>query len=67
LILSTGWARLGRFSLASPRLSGDFSLGMGDKLDESKSAHLTAGCFAEAPAQMNRFAWTKAGGRAGLG
>ena len=26
-------------------ISGDFSLGMGDKLDETKSAHLTAGGF----------------------
>jgi hypothetical protein len=42
-------------------ISGDFSLGMGDKLDETKSAHLTAGGFAEAPAQMNHFAWTKSG------
>ena len=42
-------------------ISGDFSLGMGDKLDEPKSAHLTAGGFAEAPAQMNHFAWTKSG------
>ena len=42
-------------------ISGDFSLGMGDKLDETKSAHLTAGGFAEAPAQMNHFAWTKGG------
>jgi quercetin dioxygenase-like cupin family protein len=39
-------------------ISGDFSLGMGDKLDAAKSAHLTAGGFAEAPAQMNHFAWT---------
>jgi len=42
-------------------ISGDFSLGMGDKLDAAKSAHLTAGGFAEAPAQMNHFAWTKNG------
>jgi quercetin dioxygenase-like cupin family protein len=42
-------------------ISGDFSLGMGDKLDETKSADLTAGSFAEAPAQMNHFAWTKSG------
>ena len=42
-------------------ISGDFSLGMGDKLDETKSADLTAGGFAEAPAQMNHFAWTKSG------
>jgi quercetin dioxygenase-like cupin family protein len=42
-------------------ISGDFSLGMGDKLDAAKSAHLMAGGFAEAPAQMNHFAWTKNG------
>ena len=42
-------------------ISGDFSLGMGDKLDETKSADLTAGGFAEAPAQMKHFAWTKSG------
>jgi anti-sigma factor ChrR (cupin superfamily) len=42
-------------------ITGDFSLGMGDKLDEAKSAHLAAGGFAEAPARMNHFAWTKSG------
>jgi quercetin dioxygenase-like cupin family protein len=42
-------------------ISGDFSLGMGDKLDPAKSAHLAAGGFAEAPARMNHFAWTKDG------
>jgi hypothetical protein len=42
-------------------VTGDFSLGMGDKLDASKSAHLEAGGFAKAPAQMNHFAWTKSG------
>ena len=42
-------------------ISGDFSLGIGDKLDETKSAYLTAGGFAMAPAQMNHFAWTKSG------
>jgi len=42
-------------------ISGDFSLGMGDKLDKTKSAHLKPGGFAEAPAQMNHFAWTKSG------
>jgi uncharacterized RmlC-like cupin family protein len=42
-------------------ISGDFSLGMGDKLDAAKSAHLTAGGFAEAPANMNHFAWTTNG------
>jgi uncharacterized RmlC-like cupin family protein len=42
-------------------ISGDLSLGMGDKLDETKSAHLIAEGFAEAPARMNHFAWTKSG------
>ncbi len=39
-------------------LSGNFHLGMGDKLDEAKSAELRAGGFAEAHARMNHFAWT---------
>jgi quercetin dioxygenase-like cupin family protein len=38
-------------------LSGTFNLGMGDKLDVSKGQPLTAGGFAEAPANMNHFAW----------
>jgi quercetin dioxygenase-like cupin family protein len=38
-------------------ISGDFHLGMGNKLDEEKSMLLTAGGYAEAPAQMNHFAW----------
>ena len=37
-------------------ISGDFHLGMGDKLDEEKGTLLTAGGFAEAPAKMNHFA-----------
>lgn len=43
-------------------MSGDFSLGMGDKLDPAKSAALKPGGFAEAPKGMNHFAFTKAGG-----
>src|SRR5215469_13511682 len=39
-------------------ISGDFHLGMGDKLDEDKSMLLTAGGFAVAPARMNHYAWT---------
>jgi quercetin dioxygenase-like cupin family protein len=39
-------------------LSGDFHLGMGDKLDEEKSILLTSGGYAEAPAGMNHYAWT---------
>ena len=42
-------------------LSGDFSLGMGDKLDTAKGAALVPGGFAMAPAGMNHFAWTKGG------
>lgn len=38
-------------------ISGDFHLGMGDKLDEEKGLLLTAGGYAEAPASMNHFAW----------
>ena len=42
-------------------ISGDFHLGMGDKLDAAKSAALAPGGFAEAPRQMNHFAWTQGG------
>jgi quercetin dioxygenase-like cupin family protein len=42
-------------------IDGDFSLGMGDKLDKDKSASLKPGGFAVAPAGMNHFAWTKDG------
>ena len=42
-------------------VSGDFHLGMGDKLDEAKSASLAAGGFAIAPQNMNHFAWSKTG------
>jgi anti-sigma factor ChrR (cupin superfamily) len=38
-------------------ISGDFHLGMGDKLDEEKGVLLTAGGYAEAPASMSHFAW----------
>lgn len=39
-------------------LSGNFHLGMGDKLDPEKGLELRAGGFAEAPAGMNHYAWT---------
>lgn len=39
-------------------LSGNFHLGLGDKLDPKKGMMLTAGGFAAAPAKMNHFAWT---------
>jgi anti-sigma factor ChrR (cupin superfamily) len=38
-------------------LSGTFNLGMGDQLDQTKGAKLTAGGYAEAPAKMNHYAW----------
>lgn len=40
-------------------ISGDFGLGMGDKLDKGKGMTLHAGGFAEAPAGMNHFAWAE--------
>ncbi len=42
-------------------ISGDFSLGMGDRLDKAGGAHLGPGGFAEAPRHMNHFAWTDGG------
>jgi anti-sigma factor ChrR (cupin superfamily) len=39
-------------------ISGEFSLGMGDKLDPKKGISLSPGGFAEAPAKMNHYAWT---------
>jgi quercetin dioxygenase-like cupin family protein len=38
-------------------ISGDFHLGMGDKLDQKKGVLLTAGGYAEAPSKMNHYAW----------
>jgi anti-sigma factor ChrR (cupin superfamily) len=38
-------------------LSGNFHLGMGDRLDETKGMELTAGGYGEAPAKMNHYAW----------
>jgi anti-sigma factor ChrR (cupin superfamily) len=38
-------------------LSGNFHLGMGDKLDETKGMELTAGGYGEATANMNHYAW----------
>jgi len=43
-------------------IEGDMSLGMGDKLDQTKGAALRPGGFAMAPANMNHYAWSKAGG-----
>jgi quercetin dioxygenase-like cupin family protein len=42
-------------------ISGELSLGMGDKLDPAKGKPLAAGGFAVAPAGMNHYAWTKDG------
>ena len=38
-------------------ISGNFHLGMGDKLDMKKGMVLTAGGYAEAPAKMSHYAW----------
>jgi quercetin dioxygenase-like cupin family protein len=38
-------------------LSGNFHIGIGDKLDMKKSIALTSGGFGEAPAKMNHYAW----------
>jgi quercetin dioxygenase-like cupin family protein len=42
-------------------ISGDFRLGMGDKLDPAQTKLLDAGGFARAPKGMNHYAWTKGG------
>jgi len=42
-------------------VSGDLSLGMGDKLDPTMSAKLTAGGFGVAHAGMNHFAFSTGG------
>jgi anti-sigma factor ChrR (cupin superfamily) len=38
-------------------ISGNFHIGMGEKLDQAKGTELTAGGYAEAPAKMNHYAW----------
>jgi hypothetical protein len=38
-------------------ISGNFHLGMGDKLDEKNGVALMAGGYGEAPAKMNHYAW----------
>ena len=40
-------------------ISGTFNLGMGDKLDKSKTTPLKAGSVAIMQPKMNHFAWTK--------
>jgi quercetin dioxygenase-like cupin family protein len=42
-------------------ISGDLSLGMGDKLDPAKAAKLAPGGFAMAGAKMNHFAMSTGG------
>jgi uncharacterized RmlC-like cupin family protein len=42
-------------------LSGTLALGMGDKLDKTKSQMLRPGGFGVAPAHMNHYAWTQTG------
>jgi hypothetical protein len=42
-------------------ISGEFGLGMGDKLDRKASKVLKPGGYAIAPAHMNHYAWTKTG------
>jgi hypothetical protein len=41
-------------------VSGQFYIGMGDKLDQAKGIELGAGGFGVAPAHMNHFAWAAA-------
>jgi len=40
-------------------LSGTFHMGVGDKLDPSKTTALSAGSLSIMPAKTNHFAWTK--------
>lgn len=40
-------------------ISGTFNLGVGDKMDESKTTAMTAGAFGSMPARMHHYAWTK--------
>ena len=42
-------------------ISGDFYGGMGDKVDKKHSKVVHAGGFAQMPAKMHHFAWTKKG------
>jgi mannose-6-phosphate isomerase-like protein (cupin superfamily) len=40
-------------------ISGTFNLGVGDKMDESKTQPMTAGAFGTMPAKMRHYAWAK--------
>ena len=42
-------------------ISGDFTLGMGDKLDHAKGMKFKSGGYVNAMAGMNHFAWTTGG------
>jgi len=42
-------------------ISGNFAIGMGDKLDPAKSKTLKPGGYVVAPARMHHYAWTKTG------
>jgi quercetin dioxygenase-like cupin family protein len=42
-------------------ISGDFALGMGDKLDPAKATKFKSGGFVNAMAGMNHYAWTTGG------
>jgi quercetin dioxygenase-like cupin family protein len=39
-------------------LSGNFHVGLGDQLDETKSIELTAGAYAQGPANLNHYSWS---------
>jgi len=41
-------------------ISGEFNIGMGDKLDEAKAQKLGPGSFVDLPANMNHFAFATA-------
>jgi quercetin dioxygenase-like cupin family protein len=40
-------------------ISGEFHVGMGDKLDPNQALLLPSGSFGSLPAQMNHYAWAK--------
>ena len=42
-------------------VAGSVSLGMGDRLDKTKSVSLLTGAFVKAPAHMNHYAFTSTG------
>jgi hypothetical protein len=40
-------------------IKGTFNLGVGDKIDESKTQAMEAGAFGSMPAKMHHYAWAK--------